>query len=165
MSFYATLAGYIRCPDVATFDGLLHRLQEGGWVRQDQFQNESDNTDGRRHIFRETLELFIPEASYRNLARVNFFDNPETIGYVRGSSTDGCAICWVDGPTDIRIPEMPVWLFSDEDDEPDTAEGYLDWLAEAEMNFHNSAYEYITATYREYSAKKSPVSGKNDDAA
>lgn len=156
MSFYATLAGYIRCPDKTTFDDLLHRLEGGGWVIKDQFQDESEEIGGSRHVEHDTLEFFIPKASYRNLARFNFFYNPETIGYIRGSSTDGCEICWVDGPADIRIPEMPLWLFSDADDDPADDEERLEWLAEAEMNFHNSSYEEISATYREYIAPQLP---------
>jgi hypothetical protein len=164
MSFYATLAGYVRCPDKITFDDLLSRLEDGGWLVKNQFQNESDKVDGRSHIEPATLEFFIPEASYRNLTRVNFFENADTVGYIRGSSTDGCEICWVDGPEDIQIPEMPLWLFSDSDEDPADDEERLEWLAEAESNFHNSSYEDISATYREYIATKSPDSGQNDDA-
>lgn len=156
MSFYTTLAGYVGCPDKGTFDELLHRLQEGGWVRQDQFQNAPEDTDGRHCINHETFEFFIPEAYYRGLTRVNCFENPETIGYIRGSSTDVRAICWVDGPTDIHIPEMPLWLFSDSYDEPEDDYERLKWLSEAEMNFHSSSYVHIAATYREYVTPQLP---------
>ena len=163
MSFYTTLSGCVKCPDKTTFDKLFNLLCTGGWLKQDQFQNESKQfVDVNAHFDSETFEFFIPEAYYRDLAQVNFFVNPATTGYIYGSSTDGCEICWVDGPSDVCSPEMPLWLFGDANKEPEDDFQRLNWLTKAEINFHTSSYDRIMATYHEYSDPNHPVSGQTD---
>lgn len=151
MSFYATMHGTVTCRDKSTFSNLLSRLELGFWVVNDQFVGEDGNPfhwDNEKDIDHEHLQISIPNAVHRNLSRVDFFEHPTTTGCIWGSSTDGVELCWIDGPPNIKIPEIPLTLFGDPDDiegmqEDDGWAARLDWLREAQDHFHDLSYSEI----------------------
>ena len=161
MSFYATLSGQVICPDQTAFNALINQLFEGGWIRDNQIIGEDDEpVNADQHVFPVSLEIIIPFAYYRNLTRVDFFRHPETAGWIKGTSTDGVETCWVDGPPDVAVPEMPLGLFGDADEEPkgdlndaDVLSERLDWLDQASLSFHEASMSDIEQTAREHFGK------------
>lgn len=158
MSFYATMSGSVTLPDDATFNQILSRLTIGGWVKDDQFISEDGEpvTDDK-HIDHDTRTITIPNAYYRNLTRVSFFEHPQATGIIRGTSTDGVEACWIDGPPDVLVPEMPLELFAEPDDAPapglseeDAADERVQWLIDASDFFHDESLQEIERIAEEH---------------
>jgi hypothetical protein len=158
MSFYATMSGTVSCHDKSAFTTLLSRLELGGWIVDDQFKQEDGdavNWNGEKDVDHEHLQITIPLAVYRNLTRVDFFEHPTTTGWIWGSSTDGVELCWIDGPPNYKIPEIPLTLFGDPDDLPGAQEddnwaARVDWLNDAQEHFHGQSYNAVQEIAEKY---------------
>ena len=102
MSFYATMTGEITYPDHESFQAVLNRLENGGWIVDGKFVDETNQPiDDEPCVDKEHKTIRIPLFCHRNLTRVEFFPDSKGKGYVIGTSTDGCFVGWVseDGTT------------------------------------------------------------------
>ena len=107
MSFYAKMVGEISYPDVESFNTVLNRLVDGGWIdgkrsnfyKMDQspcrFIDERENPiEDESCIDPVNRIIRIPIFYHRNLSRVNFFPTGREKGWVVGSSKDGVFCGW-----------------------------------------------------------------------
>lgn len=134
MSFYSTMQGEIKYEDRASFEGVLIRLRQGGWVEGDSFVDETGSkmTDGSTQIDPEALTIRIPLFCHRNLSRVDFF--PEGAkGYLVGASSDGCFTGWVIEDGQEQTYDLDEWASEnemrpkpDEDEDWDAANDWRD---------------------------------------
>ena len=156
MSFYATLCGSVKFQNKESFDALRDKLTSGGWVKDNQFIDEmGEPFSDEEHINEAELLISVPLATYRNLSRVDFFAAPDAVGYIKGSSTDGVSICWVDGaPRDLAVPEMPLSLFADDDlapagdeDSDEYEDQRIEWLENASDTFHSESLYVVMGAY------------------
>ena len=107
VSFYATVAGYIRYQTLAFLEAAVGRLQTGGWLDDRQrWQIDGHIIEHGRieTIDTDQLVLVIPPRLYRNLARITtrLFVGA-TDGVVVISSTDG----WIERPLPAAAAPTP----------------------------------------------------------
>ena len=96
MSFYAQMTGEIVYPDERSFNTVLNRLVDGGWIENSRFIDECENPiEDEPSIDVANRIIRIPRFYHRNLARVNFFPSGKEKGWLIGSSTDGVFVGWV----------------------------------------------------------------------
>lgn len=96
MSFYAQMTGEIVYNDAESFNTVLKRLVDGGWVKDGLFMDECENPiEDESCVDVDGRVIRIPRFCHRNLSRVNFFPTGKEKGWLIGSSTDGVFCGWV----------------------------------------------------------------------
>ena len=171
MSFYAVLEGQLKYPDEVSFNRVVGVLEAGGWVDKEGFFVDEcdtriqDDPQFVPNIDREARTIDIPCAHYRNLSRVDFFLNEQSLeeinagipkwesvvkGYIVGTSTDGCFTGWFieDGvETNYDLKKWALENLEDEDKVPPKREDYED-----EDQYHTEFNEWTGVVEQEFIA-------------
>lgn len=139
MSTYATMQGWVKCPDKEDFQKLRDHLVAREFMDADGYWISGDK-GGSPHANPDTLTFTLPQARYRNLCRVSLFEgNDARTGKIVGTSTDGCFVGWVDLPLE-GAEEVSLKAYAgDPEPHPDKGLGaYCSWQDAAAANFHKT---------------------------
>ncbi len=131
MSFYAAITGQIRYSNLRHFNQVFADLYNSGWADHlGHFLDEMNHPVSEYpDVDFSKMIINLPLFTYRNLSRFEFFKTG-CVGYLIGTSTDGCFEGWVitsngtDFPTELSY-NLAEWAKEQElEDPPDPTEDF-----------------------------------------
>jgi len=143
------MEGEITYSNEESFLKIYKRLREGLYIDEHNYfldENGHQITEFPT-LFFDKKQVYIPRYRYRNLTNLDFFKE-DGVGYLIGTSTDGCFAGWIQIDKSEAHYDLLIWAaeYLNEKDEnipdPNTDfDAYCEWQSKIEAEFFDYAEE------------------------